>query len=105
MKFDQRFLWGFVLLLLFPALAQANSGSNLMNSEVIHLGIGSGLIGILEGMILSLAFRADRWKSILVMIGGNFFSGYLGLYILRVFGEKIFEIDVNIFLLFIDFGA
>jgi hypothetical protein len=49
----------------------------------LHLLFGNLFIGIVEGFLLSLLFGAPRGKSILLFIAANYFSAFVGYFLLE----------------------
>lgn len=66
------------ILLLIPAAAYANMGSPIMIAGILHLIIGNLFIGIIEGLLLTLVFKAKWIKAISIMITANYFSTFIG---------------------------
>lgn len=68
----------FLVLLLVPASAHANVGTPIMWLEIFHLLFGNLFIGIVEGWLLSRIFGAPLGRTILLFIGANYASAFLG---------------------------
>ena len=66
------------ILLLIPAAAYANMGSRLLIAGISHLIIGNLFIGLIEGLLLTLVFKAKRLKATLVMTLANYLSALIG---------------------------
>ncbi len=72
----------FVVLLGIPTMVMANTGSALVLAGAGHLLYGNFLIGIFEGLIIArLSGLKKRW-AILAMVLANYFSAFLGFYLL-----------------------
>ena len=68
-----------IIAITLPSLVYADSGTTqLAGVGLLHLTIGNFLIGILEGLLISSIFRVKKIRSILLMIGANYFSCILG---------------------------
>ncbi len=67
-----------MLFLLAPTAAYANAGTPLMWASIIHLVLGNALIGIGEALLLVWWFKPSPGKSILLLIGANYVSAWLG---------------------------
>jgi hypothetical protein len=65
-----------------PASAYANAGTPLMWVSALHLVFGNFLLGILEGALLVWWFRSRLSVALPSMIAANYFSAWLGGYIL-----------------------
>jgi hypothetical protein len=96
-----------ILLLLFTLLPQtllANAGTALMWVPIMQLIFGNILIGIVEGIIISVIFRTKWIRSILIMIAGNYVSWLIGNGLIYVFQntliDSLFKLD-NVFALWI----
>lgn len=96
-----------ILLLLFILIPQtllANAGTALMWVPIMQLIFGNILIGIVEGIIISVIFKTKWIRSILIMIAGNNFSWLIGNGLIYVFQntliDSLFKLD-NVFALWI----
>ena len=69
--------------LTFPESARADAGTPLMWAEILHLLIGNFLIGIGEGLLLTWLFSAPSRRTILVMIVANYFSAWVGCFLMQ----------------------
>ena len=70
-------------ILLLPRLACANAGTPLMWAEMGHLALGNLFIGLFEGLLIAHFFSLSKRRTILIMIGANYFSAWLGLLVLN----------------------
>jgi hypothetical protein len=66
------------MLAFSPAVAYADAGTPLIWAGAFHLLIGNAIIGIAEGLLLSLLFRLKRARCIPIMIAANYFSAWAG---------------------------
>ena len=96
-----------ILLLLFTLIPQtllANAGTALMWFPIMQLIFGNILIGIVEGIIVSVIFKTKWIRSILIMIAGNYVSWLVGNGLIIVFQntliDSLFKLD-NVFALWI----
>jgi hypothetical protein len=74
-------LWSllvFIVLVAFPYSALANAGTPLMWAGMLHLVFGNALIGVFEGLLIARLFSLPKRKTVLVMIGANYFSAWAG---------------------------
>ncbi len=72
-----------ILLIAFtPLTASANAGTPLMWASGLHMVFGNLFIGIFEGLLLSWFFKISKWKSILILIGANYTSAWVGSFLL-----------------------
>lgn len=69
----------FGLLLTAPATLFANAGTPLMWVEMGHLAFGNAIIGIVEGVLVALFFRASLARSLGWMILANYASMGVGI--------------------------
>jgi hypothetical protein len=67
-----------IVLAFFPAVAYADAGTPLMWASAFHLLLGNAIIGIAEGLILTLLFRLKGVPCVAVMIAANYFSAWVG---------------------------
>jgi len=65
-------------VLALPCTALANAGTPLMWAGMLHLMFGNALLGIAEGLLLSLIFKAPKLKSIGLLIVANYLSAWSG---------------------------
>src|SRR5689334_1126069 len=68
----------FIVLLACPYSALANAGTPLMWAGMLHLVFGNALIGVFEGLLIARLFSLPKRKTVLVMIGANYFSAWAG---------------------------
>jgi hypothetical protein len=54
-------------------------GTPLMLAEIIHLTVGNAVIGIFEGLLLSILFKLKKLKTIGLLLLANYFSAWIGL--------------------------
>ena len=73
-----KFCLPLIVLAFSPAVAYADAGTPLMWASMFHLVIGNAILGIGEGLILSLLFRPKRAGCIPIMIAANYFSAWVG---------------------------
>lgn len=91
----RRFVPAIVLVLAFSATAYANAGTPLMWVSAFHLVVGNLFLGILEGLLLVWWFRAGALSAILCMIAANYFSAWLGGYLLLLGLAKAPDINLS----------
>lgn len=72
------FLLLILFLLILPMFTYANAGTPLMWATGIHLLFGNAIIGIVEGLLISLIFRTSKIKSTLLLILANYASAWFG---------------------------
>ncbi len=72
----------FIFLILVPSLSLADAGTPLMWAGAIHLLIGNALIGVFEGLLLAKFFKVRKRRAIVFMIPANYFSAWVGVFIL-----------------------
>lgn len=74
------FLPGLALLfiLLIPNAAYGNMLTPMMIVPMVQLLYGNILLGIFEGFLIGLLFKANTGKAIGIMIGANYFSMIAG---------------------------
>ncbi len=77
-----------IALMSFPALACADAGTPLMWAGAFHLVIGNAIIGIAEGLILAILFRQKKGRCVLIMIAANYFSAWVGGFLLSWIAES-----------------
>jgi hypothetical protein len=75
--------WVFASVFLHPRMASANVGTPLMWFEMGHLAFGNLFIGLFEGLLIAQIFSLSKGRTILIMIGANYFSAWLGLLVLN----------------------
>ena len=80
------------IFILTPQTILANAGTALMWMPIIQLMIGNIFIGIIEGVVVSLIFNTKWYRSILIMILGNYFSWLIGNGILLISQEYLIEV-------------
>lgn len=78
---SRRAILGAALFMALPALVFANAGTPLMWFQGFHLFVGNLVIGILEGLLISRIFKSPGWKAVGCMIGANYFSMVVGLFL------------------------
>lgn len=74
-------------LVLLPSAAWANMGTPLMWANILHLGFGNAVIGVIEGLLISRWFAVDRGRAIRLMIAANYTSAWVGVYTLTLIGD------------------
>ena len=96
-----------ILLLLFTLIPQtlsANAGTALMWVPIMQLIFGNILIGVFEGIIISVTFKTKWIRSVLIMISGNYVSWLIGNGVIYLFQnaliDSLFKLD-NVFALWI----
>ncbi len=73
------YLLTFIVLLLHPTIAMANTGSRYIMDGYFRLCWGNLLIGLLEGLLIILIFRVPKGVAIVYMILANYVSMLMGL--------------------------
>jgi hypothetical protein len=81
MKRNRNILVG-ILLVAISSVAHANAGTPLMWAGMLHLVFGNSIIGIAEGILLAKFFSLSRRKCIGLMILANYFSAWLGGFVI-----------------------
>ncbi len=76
---------------LIPRAVLANAGTVLMWMPLFQLMFGNVLIGLIEGLVVSLIFKAKWYRSVLIMIGGNYASWLIGNGIILLFQEYLID--------------
>jgi len=72
----------FLTLLIFsPYAVCANVGSPILWATGFQLYIGNAIIGVLEGWLLAKVFRLPRIKCMGVLVLANYFSAWIGMFI------------------------
>jgi hypothetical protein len=75
----------------------ANAGTPLMWVQMIHLAFGNLLLGIIEGVILKLAFKTKLPRAVGLMILANYASWIIGTALISFFQNtlinKTFELE------------
>ncbi|MBI5094549.1 MAG: hypothetical protein HZB26_19210 [Candidatus Hydrogenedentes bacterium] len=66
-----------------------------MWAGILHLLFGNTLIGIGEGLLLARLFELPKAKSILVMIPANYFSAWLGMFVISEWIVPMLPMDLN----------
>jgi hypothetical protein len=96
-----------ILLSLFTLIPQtllANAGTALMWMPILQLILGNILIGIIEGIIISMLFKTKWFHTLLIMIAGNYVSWLIGNGLINVYQnvmiDSLFELE-NVFVLWI----
>jgi len=80
------------LIITVPCQAYANAGTPLMWAGIAHLFIGNAVIGLLEGLIVGIAFKTSRMLSVPVMIVANYISMFAGAFILSKLSDKLLSV-------------
>jgi len=92
------------IFILIPQTLLANAGTALMWMPILQLILGNILIGIIEGIIISMFFRTKLLHSILIMIAGNYVSWLIGNGLIFMYQnamiDSLFELE-NVFVLWI----
>jgi energy-coupling factor transporter transmembrane protein EcfT len=83
-----------MVVLLIPVAARADSGTPLMWAGLLHLFIGNAFIGLLEGFLLVKLFKASSSKCLLIMVGANYFSSWVGGFFIQFVS---FQIPLNLY--------
>lgn len=83
----------FILLIISTAV-QANAGTALMWATGIHLLIGNLFIGVLEGLLLAKWYDISESKCIGIFILANYFSAWLGGFIILKISPML-PVDIN----------
>ena len=68
-----------VLCSCIPSVATADAGTPLMWAGFYHLTLGNLVIGLVEGGILAAVFQTPPKKTLLLMVGANYFSMLVGI--------------------------
>lgn len=76
-----------LIIILIPQTILANAGTALMWMPVFQLMFGNILIGLIEGLVVSLFYKTKWYRSILIMIAGNYTSWLIGNGIIYLFQE------------------
>ena len=64
-----------------PGVALADVGTPLVWASGFHMLFGNALLGLLEGFVLAKLFRLRRGRCIGLLIVANYFSAWLGMFI------------------------
>lgn len=90
----------YFIVLIFALISQAlfaNAGTPLMWLSIGHLFLGNILLGIIEGIIVSLLYKTKFTRSVLIMIAGNYASWLIGSGLIMIFQDKfiyaVFRLD------------
>ena len=67
-----------VVLAGLPLSAHGDVGTPLLWAGMLHLVFGNAVIGVVEGLILAWLFKLKKIRTVLVMIGANYFSAWFG---------------------------
>lgn len=93
----RRLILAIVLVLGLSTTAYANAGTPLMWASALHLVIGNLILGIIEGTLLVWWFRARSLRAFPSMIAANYFSAWLGGYLLFLGVAKVPDINLSNF--------
>lgn len=77
-----------VLFAAFPRPAWANAGTPLMWAGFLHLFVGNLFVGIFEGLVIGLAFRVAKIRAVGLMIVANYFSAWIGCWLLDAVARR-----------------
>ena len=83
-----------IILTIFPSTVFANVATPLMWASFFHLFIGNAIIGIIEGLILSKLFKLKKLKTIFILISANYFSAWIGVFLLNDFHYNIISLNL-----------
>jgi hypothetical protein len=89
----RRILW--LLIVALPSTAFADAGTPLMWATMLHLVIGNAIIGVLEGFILAKVFSLKKVKCIGLMIAANYFSAWIGGFLISGAIARHLHMDLN----------
>jgi hypothetical protein len=81
----------FILIVACPELIWANGGTALMLLPIFQLLVGNIVIGIVEGLIVTLIYKIKWYRSIFIMILGNYISWIIGNGMIYLFQAYIIE--------------
>ncbi|NLT51858.1 MAG: hypothetical protein GXX85_13180 [Ignavibacteria bacterium] len=81
-----------LIIFLIPQTILANAGTALMWMPILQLMFGNLLIGLIEGFAVSLIYKTKWYRSILIMIGGNYVSWLIGNGLILLFQEFIIDV-------------
>lgn len=73
----------------------ANMGTPLMWAGMLHLLFGNFVIGLLEGLLLARLCRLNKWWSVGVMIAANYFSAWIGTWVLKFLDVNSVPVDLH----------
>lgn len=74
--------------------ARANAGTPLMWAGMLHLTIGNLVLGIAEGLAVSLIFKLRKLRAVGIMILANYCSAFVGGVFVR--GHIIRTVDIHL---------
>lgn len=77
-----------------PNVAFANMGTGLMVATWMHMFCGNLLIGLVEGLLLSLIFKARIGVCLVIMIAANYCSAWVGVILM---GTAASSLDIDLY--------
>ncbi|MFH1418893.1 MAG: hypothetical protein ABII12_11500 [Planctomycetota bacterium] len=69
-------------LALCPSFALADAGTPLVCASGLHILLGNAILGLLEGWLLAKVFKLKRGRCIGLLILANYFSAWLGMFVI-----------------------
>lgn len=78
-----------ILTFIVPQTVYGNAGTALMWVPIYQLLYGNLLLGVIEGVAISLLCKTKLFRSVLIMILGNYVSWIVGTIIISLFQEYI----------------
>ena len=95
MRFQERLRsvlrWAPMLAVVVTPCACADAFTSLAITTTMHLFFANAVIGIGEGILLVLLFRASWLRAIPLMIVANYLSAWAGFYLIRSTREHVIE--------------
>lgn len=85
------FLVAFTLSLFTAMPASANSSTPMIMSSFGWLAIVNPIIGVVEGLLVSWAFKTPKRRTIGLLIGANYASAFVGGLMSRVVAEVLLQ--------------
>jgi hypothetical protein len=90
-----RYLLPILALAIYPSTASANAGTPLMWASMLHLVFGNAIIGLVEGLLLASIFKCPKRKSILILIGANYASAWVGGFLVAGYQPSLVDITIQ----------
>jgi hypothetical protein len=72
------------LLALAPCFSKGDVGTPLVWASAFHMLFGNAILGLLEGWFLAKVFNLRKRRCIFLLILANYFSAWLGIYLVDV---------------------